>query len=940
MSIYVVKGNGASLLGHDTLKRMKLDWNTVYKVDSDINKLLKQYPELFSSKLGKMKNFQAKINVKEGAIPKFCKARNVPFALQDAVKLELDRLENEGIIRSIPHSEWASPIVLVPKPDGSIRLCADYKHTVNPQIISDQYPLPTAEELFAKMKGGEMFSKLDLKNAYLQVELEANSRKYLVINTIKGLKEFTRMPYGVTSASAIFQRKLENALSTVPMTVVKIDDILISGTDEYDHLKNLSAVFDILSKLGLTLNENKCKFFQPEVEYLGFILHKTGIRANPDKIKSILAAPAPTNITELQSFLGGINYYGKFLPRMAHDAAPLYKLLRKEVDWNWSENQQGAFEKLKAKLTSSPILTLYDPKLPIKLACDASSYGVGAVLSHVFSDGSEHPIGYASRTLNKHEKMYSQLDKEGVSIIFGLKKFHQYLYGRRFTIITDNKALSHIFGDKTSIPTLAAARLVRWTVMLCAYDYKIEFRTTKEHANADMLSRLPLPLGSLSKKASPNAINAMQIDFLPITSEQIRDATKKDRVLKLVLSHCLNGEWPEVHKLTPELRPYYEKRDELSIENGVILWGLRVVIPLKYRSHIMGELHSSHPGMVRMKALSRIHVWFPHIDKCIEETVRTCTNCTRLTKCPTKAYIHPWSWPARPFDRVHIDFFGSFYGKNYIILVDSHSKWMEIEIVRNTNAVHTIAILRKWFSQFGVPIQLVSDNGPQFTSSLFKTFTKMNGIKHVFSSAYHPSSNGGAERFVQTVKRGLKALNIEKGDAELKLSNYLLGYRSTPTTTTGRTPSELFLGRNVRTRLDLMKPNLQERMTQYETKMETYQQKRRQPVREFQEGEKVLVQNIPNSKSKWIEGTIIKQISDRTYIVDIGHRNIKRHIDHLVRNHANVSTDTEDSDNFGDIDFNVTNQSTNGNNSHPEVLRKFYPRRQREPVKRYGLCSS
>ena len=228
------------------------------------------------------------------------------------------------------------------------------------------------------MIGGDMFSKLDLKNAYLQVELEDNSRKYLVINTIKGLKEFT---YGVTPASAIFQKKIENALSSVPMTVVKIDDILISGTNEYDNFKNLSSVFDILSKPGLTLNENKFKFVQPEVEYLGFILDKTGIRANREKIKSILMAPAPTNITQLQSFLGGINYYGKFVPHMAHEAAPLYKLLRKDVDWNWSEKQQLAFEKLKAQLTSSPILTLYDPKLPIKLDCDASSYGVGAVLS-------------------------------------------------------------------------------------------------------------------------------------------------------------------------------------------------------------------------------------------------------------------------------------------------------------------------------------------------------------------------------------------------------------------------------------------------------------------------------------------------------------------------------------------------------------------------------
>ena len=293
LHIFVVKGNGTTLLGRDLLSKMKIDWYSVNKVDNSLNKLSEQYSSLFSDKLGKMKDFQANIRIKAGATPKFSRARNVPFALQDAVNAELDWLECEGILNSIPYSEWASPIVIVPKPDGRIRICADYKRTVNPSIEAEQYPLLTAEELFNKMKGGKTFSKLDLTSAYLQVELHPESRKSLVVNTIKGLKEFTRMPYGVTPASAIFQKKLENELRPVPKTVVKIDDILISGVDDEDHMKNLTAVFEILSKLGLTLNKSKCRFFQQEVEYLGFFLDKTGIRTNPEKLKAILNAPAP-----------------------------------------------------------------------------------------------------------------------------------------------------------------------------------------------------------------------------------------------------------------------------------------------------------------------------------------------------------------------------------------------------------------------------------------------------------------------------------------------------------------------------------------------------------------------------------------------------------------------------------------------------------------------
>ena len=297
-----------------------------------MNILIENYPKLFSDNLGEMKGYQAKIHVKPGSIQKFSKAINVPFALQEAVSNQLDRLEKEGIIRSITYSEWASPIAVVPKPDGNIRICADYKNTVNPYMEADQYPLPTTEELFTKMEGGKRFTKIDLKTAYLQIELDEESRKYLVINTIKGLK-FTRMPYGVTPASAIFQRKLEQALRCVPMTVVKIDDILLSGKDDEDHLKNLKAVLNILLELALTLNKSKCRFNEAEVDYLGFILDKQGIRTNQSKVQAILEAPAPVSVQELQSFLGGVNYYSKFIQNTATITALLYVLLRKGMTW-------------------------------------------------------------------------------------------------------------------------------------------------------------------------------------------------------------------------------------------------------------------------------------------------------------------------------------------------------------------------------------------------------------------------------------------------------------------------------------------------------------------------------------------------------------------------------------------------------------------------------
>ena len=573
-------------------------------------------------------------------------------------------------------------------------------------------------------------------------------------------------------------------------------------------------------------------------------------------------------------------------------------------------------------------------KLPVKLACDASSYGIGAVLSHVFPNGSERPIAYASRTLNQHEKMYSQLDKEGLSTIFGVQKFTQYLYGRHFTLTTDNKALSRIIHPNTAIPNIAAARLVRWSVILAAYDYEIELKPTQKHLNADMLSRLPV--SAASNNYLPNSINTMQIDFLPITAQKIRLATAQDPTLSRVIRYLSQDMWPQ--DISSDLKPYFDKRLELSLENGILLWGLRVVIPEKFKLDIMNELHDQHPGIVRMKALSRIHVWFPNIDKAIEEKVNTCNDCKKVSRNPPKTFIHPWNWPTQPFDRVHIDFMGPFYGKNYLLLVDSYSKWMEVDIIPVTSSFKTIEILRRWFSQFGLPYQLVSDNGPQFTSTEFEHFMKSNGVKHIFTSSYHPSSNGGAERFVQTIKNGLRTANIQTGNSEQKLRNFLLAYRTTPSSTTGQTPSELFVGRRIRTRLDLLKPDLKQRMENQRAQMEFSNRNQRQTPRTFCGGDNVLVRNLTNGP-KWLSGIIKQQIAPLTYMIQLGNRMIKRHIDHIISSNENVRIEKQKPD---DWSYNFDGNKNKLNADLPVTVKqdqdgKRYPSRNRNTITRYGF---
>ena len=455
-----------------------------------------------------------------------------------------------------------------------------------------------------------------------------------------------------------------------------------------------------------------------------------------------------------------------------------------------------------------------------------------------------------------------------------------------------------------------------------------------------MLSRLPLE-NTIDEHPIDN-IYVTQIDCMPISAEDIREATNNDPILNQVVKCLQNNKWPNNDRL---LKPYYDKRNELVLQNGIVMWGLRVIIPSKYRSDIISELHDQHPGIVRMKMLSRIHVWYPGIDVDIEKCGKSCHECQNHKTKPVKTFIHPWNWPTKPFDRVHVDFF-TLYNYDYLLLVDSHSKWLEVERMQRTTSTKTIQTLRRWFAQFGTPVQLVSDNGPQFTSDEFAQFIKGHQIKHIRSSAYHPSSNGGAERFVQTVKNGFKKCHMDTGDVSRKLDNFLFKYRTTPSTVTGRTPSELFLNRQIRSRLEILKPEVVSvRKDEVAARMANYNDKMRnntigrQPVRQFQIGDKVLVKNHIGTK-KWILGRIAKKIADRTYLVNLGQRKVKRHIDDLRRyidqtekNNREIRKDDDDDDSwtYGDL--------VEARHVPQEQRREIrrYPVRIRRPVERYGI---
>ena len=967
LRLVVTEGNGPPLLGRNWLKFLQLDWKTVFEpfrqtechkaepepqLSPAAKKLIGEYPSVFETVLGKWRGEPAKLRVTADASPKFYKARNVPFSLQPKLDEVFEKLVKLDIIESVNHSDWAAPIVPVRKPDGSIRVCGDFKVTVNPYLIVDQHPLPTANEVFVNVAGSsgcQEFSTLDMSQAFLQIPIDEDSQKLVVINTHKGLFKYKRLPFGVAPATAILQKRMEALLAGIPNTAVRVDDIIVSGRDRKAHEANLRSVLDRFQEAGLTLNPAKCKLFQSSVTYLSHVIDKNGIRPSEGNTKFILEAPEPKNLSELESFIGMVTYYADYIPNRATIMEPLNQLRRKGQPLVWSSECKQAYQKLKEIINSSNVRVHCDPKLPLILQCDASPYGLGAVLSHQYANGKERPILFASRSLTPAERNYSQIDREALAIIFAVTKCHQYVYGRKFTLRSDHKPLLYLFGPKSGIPNVASSRLQRWAVKLQAYDYDLEHVPGTENGNADALSRLPVPYewDSFAAFCEPNECTCRNLnidetdhscpletlhqveELEPVKafdSTAVASATTSDTDLKQVLKWIINGSPQKLPRKHEHLKPYFMHRADVSTESGCILLGHKVVIPPQLRPGVLGRLHEGHPGATRMKMLVRSKVWWPMIDAQIETAVKQCTGCAQVRNQPPTTTKHS-QWPPcqEPWERVHLDFAGPMNNKMYLVLVDAESNWIEMASMPKATTQGVINFLRTVFTHMGLRKTIVTDNGTQFTSYAFKEFCAKNGIKHVCTAPYHPASNGEVERQVQEVKKKLRAMSGEDGGETLRIQRFLLAFRVTPNPRTGKSPSQVLMNRQLRTCLDQLRPRKKE-----EQQLGTY-------GRELTPGP-AWVLNQPGRYPKWVRGRIVKRVSRWIYEININGGTYRKHVDHLREYHGPEPDQRQELD-YGYPGYQGPPQEQQQPQEPPQNLPppRRYPDRNRRPVDRMGL---
>lgn len=855
-TFYVINNTTVNLFGRDLFNSFNFqivhnpDRIYINKVTSDI---YDEFFHYFSDDFKSNVKENIKLEVPSDASPIYCKARKVPIRLRESLKKELDRLVSLGILSKVHSSNWATPIVTVLKKSGDIRLCADFSATLNNFIKPINCVLPTIDHVISSIGQATVFSKIDLSQAFLQLPIHLESQQYLVINTPEGLFKFHFLPFGLTSSPGIFQSYMCKVLDNIPGVIIYQDDLLLMSHDCESHKKLVRTVLNTLKEAGLKLHYNKCSFFTDQIDYLGHIFDATGVHPNPDKLTAIIRAPIPSNVKQVQSFIGLCNFYSRFVPNFADSMSPLYALLNKNNNFIWSDIHQQAFENIKKLFVNENILCHFNPEYETSIETDASSYGLGAVLLQRPNKQSQwSPVQFSSRTLNNAERNYSQIEREGLSVIFALDKFREFLLGSPFTIFNDHKPLFTLFAKDKPVPISCSPRIQRWALKLSQFNYKFVYSKGSDNVHSDFLSRLPLP-ETVTEAEPYELIFALEsLEGTAVDHEVVKEHTDRDHNLVQLKSFIKHGS-PHTIK-NKDLSKYKTHIPNMSIMKGCIMFHNRVVIPGALRSLVLNLFHKNHPGIVAMKSLARSLIWYPGLDSDVENLVKSCNICQAVRSRPPQNVHVPWPTPSRPWQRLHIDHF--FYeDKICLLVIDALSKYIEVEVAKNVSVQETIDLLRIVFSRHGLPDVICSDNATCFSATQFSSFLRKHGIEHVTSPPYSPASNGQAERGVRVIKDLLK--KQQKTDPfRNRLARVLFHYRCVPHNVTQMAPSIALNGRRLVTVKDRINPMYSNSKPVCDVKQ----------MKRFMIGDDVLALNVRNGP-KWYKARIVQQLGVNVYEV-------------------------------------------------------------------------
>lgn len=810
-----------------------------------VRKLLGDFADTFSSgdhDLGKTNLVQHRIETGQ-AQPIKLPPRRIPMSKRKEAETMIRDMSDQGLIER-SNSPWSSPLVLVKKKDGSLRCCVDYR-LLNDSTVKDSYPLPRIDDTLDALSGAHWFSTLDLKAGYHQISVAKQDRMKTAFSSSSGLWQWRVMPFGLCNAPATFERLMEAVLSGLHWRtlLVYLDDVIVFGKTFDDELNRLREVLQRMRAANLKLNPKKCNLFRREVCYLGHIVSADGVMTDPMKTKAVRDWPVPSTKKELRSFLGLCTYYRRFVKDFASIAAPLHALTKDKVSFSWDESCSESFDQLKDALTSTPVLTYPDPAKEFILDTDASGCGVGAVLSQSHN-GSEHVVAYYSRSLTSPEKNYCTTRRELLAIVESVRHFHHYLYGTPFTIRTDHSALRWLQSLKDP-----EGQLARWLARLGQYHFKVCHRPGKKHANADGLSRRPCQDGCKycqRRESIPGGqcrVTTSLVESLPVDTAapdttgsgagprgEVELAQRTDPDLAPLIVFMEQGserpQWEDVASSSGVTKRYWAQWDMLRLSGRLLqrAWespnGQRlkwlVVVPRSKREEIMAESHGSvssgHFGTKKTLCRLRERFYWVGMRRDVTEWCRTCEVCA-AKKGPPRAPQGPLQIhnAGAPMERVAIDIVGPFpvssSGNRYILVaMDYFTKWPEAYAIPNQEATTVAQVLvEQFFSRFGVPLRLHSDQGRNFESCVFRECCQILGIEKTRTTPMHPESDGMVERFNRTLGQELaKRCKGKQEDWDKHLPFLLMAYRSAEHETTQYTPAQLMMGRDLRLPIDLM----------------------------------------------------------------------------------------------------------------------------------------
>ena len=779
----------------------------------DKHSAVQEFPTVFDGNIDSMEGEKFHIYLTDDAKP-FCvnTPRSIPYAYRDKLKAELDLLQSQNIIAPVTEAtDWCAPIVVAPKKNSDrIRMCVDLSH-LNRYVKRERYQSPTPAEAIADISAcqAKFFTVLDAMKGYHQCPLDQESQLLTTFITPFGRFKYMRAPYGISSISEHYDRHMYEAFQGLSGFRQIVDDIVIYDSDATQHATHVREFLHRCVEKKVTLNLDKCKFCESSVTFAGFKLSATGYQVDRTITDAISKFPTPANRTDLRSFFGLVNQLSASTNTISTLLTPLRPLLSTKNDFQWSDTHDQAFHTVKASLTVAPMLSFFDMNKPTRLCTDASRHGLGFVLQQRDTSGTWTLVQAGSRFLTDAESRYAIIELEMLAVAWATLKCHLFLAGlQHFQVVTDHNPLVPILNHHR-LDEIENPRLQRLKIKLMAYNFTTEWVKGTKNGAPDALSRNPVTdpsledtLAELDILSQPDLTiteirTLTSTEPLPYRLENLRECAQEDTEYQQLQQYILHGFPQHRNHLPDACKRYWNTREGLTIDDGLIVYGCRLLIPTKLRPTILSQLHESHQGSVRTKQRARLSVYWPGIDNDIDNIILSCQHCQDHLPSHAREPIVQKPRPERPFQEIAIDLC-SHAGQTYLIIVDCYTDWPAVITLRpNTTTYTVISALRQSFCHTAIPDTIWSDGGPQFTSKAFSNFSTRWGFLHKFSSPRYPQSNGKVEATVKSMKKLIQHAWNGRALEDEKFCRSLLQYRNTPSRKDGLPPAQKLFGHPV-----------------------------------------------------------------------------------------------------------------------------------------------